>query len=176
MTRATTLGPSKSQKNGAPRTHGLKVVTAALGALTTILAWQKKSFKQRPITPAAAPREVLQCWARVQQRVAAVRAEQEAKRLAMVLPCPSSAQAGPCLAQLPDITETARLHMWLTEVGKKQTLQEEHDRVAAWTRWVNEAWTSKPKELYSWLKQDAQTSVVMLEREDHTMTEHSRDG
>ena len=45
--------------------------------------------------------------------------------------------------------------MWLTEVGKKQTLQEEHDRVAAWTRWVDEAWTSKPKELYSWLKQDA---------------------
>ena len=36
MTRNTTLGPSKSQKNGAPRTHSLKVVNAALGALTTI--------------------------------------------------------------------------------------------------------------------------------------------
>ena len=106
MTRATTLGPSKSQKNGAPRTHGLKVVIAALGTLTRVLAWQKKSFRQRPITLAAAPREVLQCWARVQQRVAAVRAEQEAKWLAMVLPCPSSAQAGPRLAQIPDISET----------------------------------------------------------------------
>ena len=48
MARNTTLGLSKSQKHGAPRTHSLKVPTAALGALATMLAQRKKSYRQRP--------------------------------------------------------------------------------------------------------------------------------
>ena len=62
------------------------------------------------------------------------------------------------------------MHQWLIKVGKAHTTSEEHQRVQAWHQWVNEAWTTKPKGLYKWMKEDVQTSVVMLEREDHTMT------
>uniref|UniRef100_A0A7S1I183 Uncharacterized protein n=1 Tax=Eutreptiella gymnastica TaxID=73025 RepID=A0A7S1I183_9EUGL len=119
---------------------------------------------------AAAPREVVQCWMRVRQRVTAIHKEQEDKRLADMKPVPACAQTKNIPVDLPTIEETAKLLIWLTAVGKKQTMQEEHDRVTAWTRWVNKAWTSKPKELYSWLKKDAQSAVVMPECEDQTMT------
>ena len=55
ITHKTTLGPSKSQKNGARITHNLKVVTAALGALTTVLTWPKKSHSSDPSLPRQHP-------------------------------------------------------------------------------------------------------------------------
>ena len=138
LVRETRLCPRQQKHGGAPETLPLARIHAAQGAMRTVLRWLRRPDPR----PGAAPREVLCARGAARNRLRKVR------------------EMGPAVAALPPLEaheplpgeeSLQRAMEALKGMAKAQRAREDRERVRAWRKWLDDAWSSDQGAIYRWL-------------------------
>ena len=177
MIRHTTLGPTKTTRNGALRTRILSQVQSILGCLRPVIRWARKyavrrksqatvDFYKLGATPHSVSLDRRAACKRMRKLSTQICRDLELQDLQHWTPDPSL----PVPRPIPKLVDIMSLHDDMRTLGKVYARQEERARIRKWKDKMNASWLDKPKEVYAWIQQEYQPSLVMLEDSD-TSTE-----
>ena len=176
MLQETTLAPRSIAPTGGPRTRLLSKITGTLGALRTVIQWQRSQAgikgkkvpasarrKARQIfRPGAIPKQVELSWKAACRRMrkvgSAFREDLLLHEFVALAPDPTLPSDRP----LPALVDTMHTYDQLCLLGKKYARHEERARLEKWKAKMDSAWMDKPKEVYKWIQNEYQPPLVML--------------
>ena len=176
MLQDTTLAPTGLAPNGGPRTRILSKITGTLGALRSVIQWQRAQLgirgKRVPASakrkasqvfrPGVVPRQVELSWQaacrRMRKTALAFREDLLLHEFVASAPDPSL----PLIRPLPTLVDCMSLYDSLCALGKRYARYEERTRIDKWKSKMDQAWLDRPKEVYQWIQNEYQPPLVML--------------
>ena len=176
MLKETSLAPQGIAPTGGPRTRLLSKITGALGALRTVIQWQRaqlgikgtrvpasaKRKAKQVFRPGAMPKQVELSWQaacrRMRKTGLAFREDLLLHEFVAIAPDPTL----PVDRPVPTLVDTMSAYDRLCLPGKKYARHEERTRIEKWKSKMDQAWLDKPNEVYKWIQNEYQPPLVML--------------
>ena len=138
----------------------LRECGAASRALSAVLLWSRNRDRAQA-GPGPMPLDVVSALRAVCKRV---------RRIQDLLPDEKLLTTGWGEDKVPVTEELLAVQAQLRQLAAKQVALEDKCRVQAWRESMDEAWKDKRREVYRWVKGKEDPSLVMLAREDGTLT------